>query len=133
MGTESISTADSVIEVRGEPLQRCAVCEVRLPSEPEKDCDGEMETCHRVCTRVHMEEYKDGLFLCTSCYLWLMGTYNDILAGRPFDTRAVRFLRLMVLDQAPLLSDWVRSAVKRGGRSGPAPRRTSPGPAIAAS
>jgi hypothetical protein len=70
-----------------------------------------------------MEEYKDGLFFCTSCYLWLLGTYNDILAGRSFDTRAVRFLRIMVLDQGPLLTEWVRTAVKRGGRSSPAPRR----------
>ncbi|HYM38634.1 MAG TPA: hypothetical protein VEY12_00620 [Thermoplasmata archaeon] len=106
-------------------MQRCAVCEVRLPTEPEDDCDGEMEVCHRVCPRVHMEEYKDGLFFCTSCYLWLLGTYNDILAGRPFDTRAVRFLRLMTVDQAPLLTDWVRTAVKRGGRSPPLPRRHS--------
>jgi len=104
-------------------VQRCAVCEIRLPSEPEKDCDGEMEVCHRVCARVHMEEYKDGLFFCTSCYLWLLGTYNDIVAGRPFDTRAVRFLRIMTIDQAPLLTDWVRAAVKRGGRSLPAPRK----------
>lgn len=99
-------------------MSRCAVCEIRLPDHPEEECDGEMEGCHRVCTRVHMEEYKDGLFFCTSCYLWLMGTYNDIVAGRPFDTRAVRFLRLMVVDQAPLLTDRVRAAVRKGDRSG---------------
>lgn len=105
-------------------MAQCAVCELRLPSTPEADCDGEMETCHRVCARVHMEEYKDGLFFCTSCYLWLLGSYNDILSGRSFDTRAVRFLRLMTIDQQPLLSDWVRAAVKQGGRSPPAPQRS---------
>ena len=112
-------------------MTRCAVCELRLPSQPEDDCDGEMETCHRVCARVHMDEYKDGLFFCTSCYLWLLGTYNDILSGRPFDTRAVRFLRLMTIDQQPLLSDWVRSAVKKGGRSSPAPPRSALRPIVA--
>ena len=106
-------------------MPQCAVCEVRLPAEAERDCDGEMESCHRVCARIHMEEYKDGLFFCTSCYLWLLGTYNDILAGRAFDTRAVRFLRIMTVDQEPLVTEWVRAAVKRGGRSPPAPRRAA--------
>ncbi len=106
-------------------MQRCAVCDIRLSSTPEEECDGEMEACHNVCARVHMEEYKDGLFFCTHCYLWLMGAYNDILAGRPFDTTAVRFLRIMTVDQAPLLTSWVRAAVKKGGRSLPAPRMAS--------
>ena len=113
-------------------MQRCAVCEIRLPSAPEEECDAEMETCHSVCPRVHMDDYKDGLFFCTGCYLWLLGSYNDILAGRPFDTRAVRFLRLMTIDQAPLLSDWVRGAVRKGGRSPPAPPTSVPRPAVAA-
>ncbi len=79
-----------------------------------------------------MEEYKDGLFFCTGCYLWLLGTYNDILSGRPFDTRAVRYLRLMTIDQAPLLTDWVRNAVRKGGRSSPAPTMLAPRPSVAA-
>ncbi len=79
-----------------------------------------------------MEDYKDGLFFCTSCYLWLLGTYNDILSGRPFDTRAVRYLRLMTIDQAPLLTDWVRNAVRKGGRSSPAPLAIAPRPSVAA-
>lgn len=91
-------------------MPRCSVCEVRLPLEPEQDCDGEMENCRRVCGRLHMEDVKDGLTFCTSCFIWLIGAYNDILAGRPFDPQAVRYLRLMVLDQTPLLSKRVRDA-----------------------
>lgn len=93
----------------------CSVCGRRIPATPEDECDGAMDDCHNVCPRFHIEDFKDGLTLCTSCFLWLMGAYNDILAGRAVDRPAVRYLRLMVLDQRPLLTDRVRS-VLRGSR-----------------
>ncbi len=99
-------------------MARCSVCDVRLPAEPEEDCDGEPERCHRACPQLHMEDIKDGLMFCSSCFVWLVGAYNDILAGRAFDPRAVRYLRLMVVDQTPLLTERVKAAVK-----GPPPAR----------
>ena len=76
-----------------------------------------MELCKRVCPRLHMEDIKDGLNFCSSCFIWLVGNYNDILAGREFDPQSVRYLRLMVIDQAPLLTERVRTAAKRGARA----------------
>ena len=98
----------------------CSVCGRRIPATPEDECDGAMDDCHNVCPRFHIEDFKDGLTLCTSCFLWLMGAYNDILAGRRVNREALRFLRLMVIDQRPLLTDRVTS-VLRGSRLAPRP------------
>lgn len=97
-------------------MTRCSVCDVQLPAGAEDECDGLMELCKRVCPRLHMEDFKDGLNFCSSCFVWLLGSYNDILAGREFDPHAVRYLRLMVIDQTPLLTDRVRAATRRGAR-----------------
>ncbi len=94
-------------------VPRCSVCEAKLPTEPEEDCDGLMELCKNVCPRLHIEDFRDGLTFCTSCFVWLLGTYNDILAGRDFDPRAVRYLHLMVVDQGPLQTERVKPATKK--------------------
>lgn len=102
-------------------MPRCSVCEIRLPTKPEDECDGEMERCHQVCPQLHMDDVKDGLNFCSSCFIWLIGAYNDILAGRPFDPKAVRYLRLMVIDQAPLLTEWVRATARGRARASSQP------------
>jgi hypothetical protein len=95
-------------------MQRCSVCRTTLVAEAAEFCDGEMESCHKVCARLHIGDHRGALFVCTGCYIWLIGAYNDLLTGRPFDGRAVRFLRLMRVDQEPVLR---RAPLGRPGRA----------------
>ncbi len=84
-------------------MKCCSVCRTPLVAEAAEFCDGEMESCHKVCARLHIKDHRGALFVCTGCYIWLIGTYNDIATGRPFDWRAVGFLRLMRVDQDPVM------------------------------
>ncbi len=82
----------------------CSVCEARLRKEPDGECDAKMESCKNICSQLPIDAWKDGLDLCTSCFLWLIANYNDIKAGRQHDRAAVKYLRLMVIDQEPLVA-----------------------------